>query len=475
MHLNVATTVSMVSAATCLSVAVLALRLARGPGSRHFRFASLAAMADALYCVTDAVLAGGVDAGITLWAGRLSIVAVCAHGAAWLAFLAEHAGRRLSRVERAAVAASGVGAVLAIIPGVAVGHGVTQRSFPLLGVTYRDPEVGPLGSPIVAVAYLEQLLTIRLALLASRRNPRARGVVVALVLLGVAGLVDWLSALHVVDMPSLTDLALAGVPLAIASAVAADAADNARKLIEKSAELDAAREALVERERLAALGELAAIVAHEVRNPVTVVYGALAVLRHKKREPEDTELFAIIEHEANRLRRLVAQLLEVVRPFELRYALRPITEVVRDAVALATGGAAEADIEIELATPSPESVECDDVLLGQALSNLVANALEAPGRRSPVRVRARLETAGAAAPTVRLEIIDDGDGVSAEHLPRLFSPFFTTRATGTGLGLAVAKRIAEAHGGSIDHVAPAGGGACFVLRVPQRAPAPALP
>jgi signal transduction histidine kinase len=471
LHLNVATTLSMVSAAACLSVAVLGWRLARGPGSRHFRVASLAATADALYCLTDAVLAGRIDVGITVWAGRLSLVLVCAHGAAWLAFLAEYSGRPLSRLERAAVGASVVGAVLALVPGLAIGHGFTERAFPALAVTYRDPQVGPLASPIMAVAYLDQILTIRLALLAGGRNPRARVIVVALLLLCLAALVDWLSAIHVIDIPSLTDLALAGVPLAIASAVAADAGDNARKLIEKSAELDAAREALVERERLAALGELAAIVAHEVRNPVTVVYGALAVLRHKERDPRDTELYAIIEHEANRLRRLVAQLLDVVRPFELRYAVRPVSEVVRDAVALATAGAGGGEIEIELADLSPESVECDDVLLGQALSNLVSNALEAPGRRSAVSVQARLETAGAA-PMVRLEILDDGDGVSAEHLPRLFSPFFTTRATGTGLGLAVARRIAEAHGGSIDHVAPADGGACFVLRVPQRAPAP---
>jgi signal transduction histidine kinase len=69
---------------------------------------------------------------------------------------------------------------------------------------------------------------------------------------------------------------------------------------------------------------------------------------------------------------------------------------------------------------------------------------------------------------IRFEIVDDGEGVAEEHRTRLFSPFFTTRPTGTGLGLTLSRRIAEAHGGTLEHTAPAEGGACFVLRIPWR-------
>ena len=140
---------------------------------------------------------------------------------------------------------------------------------------------------------------------------------------------------------------------------------------------------------------------------------------------------------------------------------------MRGAIAQVTAGAGVAPTQVELVNAPSDEVECDEVLLGQAISNLVQNALVADGRTSPVRVQASVEPTEPA--MLRIEVADDGNGVPAEVRPRLFTPFFTTRATGTGLGLALVKRIAGAHGGTVDYEAPVERGASFVLRVPLRA------
>jgi signal transduction histidine kinase len=239
-----------------------------------------------------------------------------------------------------------------------------------------------------------------------------------------------------------------------------------RKLLEASAALEAARARLVERERLAALGELAAVVAHEVRNPVAVIYNALGTLQRTPRSPSEAELLTIVEAEATRLRRLITQLLDVARPLEPQYAPHPIKHILSSAIVLAAKGAGAGESEVECENEATESVECDEFLLTQAVTNLLSNALGAAGRRAPVKLRTSTESD---AEMWRLEVIDDGEGVSEEHRGRLFAPFFTTRPTGTGLGLALSRRIAEAHGGTLEHFAPPEGGACFVLRVPRRA------
>lgn len=463
MELNLATTISFSTAAICVSLAVLGMYLGRSRASRHFLYAGTAGIAAAAYCMTDAVIAGRMSVAASTFAGRAGFFAVAAHGAAWLAFLAAWDRRRLSRTERAIIALSIGGGLVALVPGVAVLATATDRFSKAMGVTYRDPDATPMANVFMALGYAEQVLATMAALRMSRNNRSALIVAVGLGLICVASLLDWLSYTHVIELPYFADSALALAILSIGAVVVADAAESATK----SAELERARVVLAERENLAALGQLAAVVAHEVRNPVAIIFGALATLQRTSRTAEEGELLGIVGEEAERLKQLVTRLLDAVRPFELQYSRQKAVQIVELAIAQVTKGAGVSPKQVELVTAPTDEVECDEVLLGQAIANLVQNALVANGRTSPVRVQASVEPTRPA--MLRIEIADDGDGVPLEARPRLFTPFFTTRATGTGLGLALVKRIAGAHGGTVDYEPPPSRGASFVLRVPLRA------
>jgi signal transduction histidine kinase len=463
MQSNFATTISFSSAATCMALTLLVTYLGRGTASRHFRYAAVSGLAACVYCLSDAVPASDASVEVTIWSGRASVLASSVHGAGWIAFLAAWGGRQLTRFERALIITGLLAGLLALVPGVAFEDEVTDRTVRWSRTVYRDPVFAPLGSPILAVVYAEQVVAAAAALRMRQRNPTAVFVGLALGLFCVVILVDWLTAVHVITLPDFVGPALALVFLSIGAIVVADAAGSAAK----SVALVRASVALAERENLAAVGQLAAVVAHEVRNPVAIIFGALTTLQRRTREAEDATLLGIIDEEAQRLKQLVSRLLDAVRPFELQYSKVAVEAVVRGAVGQVTAGAGAAPDQVELVSVPLDDVECDAVLLEQAISNLVQNALIAHGRRSPVRVTVSVEP-GAGPETLRIEIVDDGEGVPPDAQHRLFTPFFTTRAAGTGLGLALVKRIVEAHGGTVAYESPPAGGASFVVRVPLR-------
>ncbi len=228
-------------------------------------------------------------------------------------------------------------------------------------------------------------------------------------------------------------------------------------------QLEQAQAELVSRERLAALGELSAVIAHEVRNPLGVIFNALATLRRLPHAGGDTdELMGIIGEESARLNRMVGALLELVRPIlakPLPTALEPLLSGAIEAAV----GIHDAPAEVKLVVaPGLTSVIVDPDLVRLAVINLVTNALHTPGRRGPVKVHA----ASGANERLVVAVIDDGAGVAPELEQRIFEPFFTTRASGTGLGLAVVKRVALAHHGTVRLLGTPGGGATFELSVP---------
>ena len=226
------------------------------------------------------------------------------------------------------------------------------------------------------------------------------------------------------------------------------------------------REELVKRERLAALGELSAVVAHEVRNPLGVVFNALGSLRKAVRGNERAELLlGMVGEEADRLNRIVSDLLDFARPHEASLRLEPpegVLESAREATLAITGGGVP--IHLELAQQLPP-VAIDARMLRQAFINLLVNAVQASPRGGAVRLRGAVDDCG-----VRIEVQDAGPGIPSNNQHRIFQPFFTTKATGTGLGLAVVKRIVEAHGGEVTLGSAEGQGTTFTVRLPRPSP-----
>jgi signal transduction histidine kinase len=247
------------------------------------------------------------------------------------------------------------------------------------------------------------------------------------------------------------------------------AAENARlyeDLRRSYAQLARAQQQLIEGERLAALGELSAVVAHEVRNPLGVIFNSIGSLRRLVRPAGDAKmLFDIVEEEADRLNRIVGDLLDFARPSQPELRPEHLDHVVEDAVAAALaqrGGRVEIVRDLD---PSVPPVAMDARLVRQAVLNVAVNAVQAMPRGGRLILRTRREGDGAV-----LEIEDTGVGIPEEVRSRMFEPFFTTKASGTGLGLAVVKRIVEGHGGAVAVRSTPGVGTVFALRFPLGGP-----
>ena len=235
------------------------------------------------------------------------------------------------------------------------------------------------------------------------------------------------------------------------------------------AELAAARAEMVKRERLVALGELSAIVAHEVRNPLGVIFNAVASLRRLiKADGDAAMLLDILAEESDRLNRLVSDLLDYTRPREPILQPEDVGRVLQDAVEVAwvqQGSPSHITSHIDVAPELPR-VPLDRRLIRQVLINVLINALQSmPAQGGVIRVSGRREVREGRE-MLRLDVADPGCGIPTELLHRVFEPFFTTKAQGTGLGLAVVKRIIEEHHGELLLESTAGQGTLFTILLP---------
>jgi signal transduction histidine kinase len=215
------------------------------------------------------------------------------------------------------------------------------------------------------------------------------------------------------------------------------------------------------RDRLASLGEMAAGIAHELKNPLAGIEVIAGLLR--RQVPDSTEaqaLLADILSEAKLANAIVMEMLDFVRPVRLQVERTDLEEVLQQSVTMAESKVARRGVVVQTnLEPGLPMIEGDSHQLVQVFTNLVANAFEALSGKGAITISATSTSIEAdpaftgihpPTPAVLVEVADDGPGVPAELTDRIFNPFFTTKVTGTGLGLAIVRKIVDAHDGRID-------------------------
>jgi signal transduction histidine kinase len=245
--------------------------------------------------------------------------------------------------------------------------------------------------------------------------------------------------------------------------------EQTRLLLEKETQLRRA-------DRLSALGQLSAGLAHEIRNPLGAIKGAVEILEedYPAGHPK-AEFYAIILKEVKRLNDVVTNFLNFARPVALRFASVDVREVLTGLEGLISGQARAYRVQIFTSFHvGPARVVVDEALLKQAFLNIALNALEAMPDGGDLAISTRLAdpaTAEILDSEPRQEWVeavfdDTGCGIPEEHLGRVFDPFFTTKNDGTGLGLAITYRIIENHHGIIRVMSQPGKGTTFVITLP---------
>ena len=224
-------------------------------------------------------------------------------------------------------------------------------------------------------------------------------------------------------------------------------------------------------EKLAAVGKLAAGVAHEIRNPLSSIRGFAQFLRHALAErPKDREYAEIMVKEVDRMNKVVTDLLTFARPVEAELAPTDLQELLEHILRLVKADAQGRGVEIHknISEDLPE-IDLDANQMTQCLLNLTLNALQVLDAGGSIEVGATMAGADS---KLLVWVEDDGSGIPEEHLDKLFDPFFTTREEGTGLGLAIVHSIVENHNGEIRVESPSPGknkGSRFTIRIPVEA------
>jgi signal transduction histidine kinase len=232
------------------------------------------------------------------------------------------------------------------------------------------------------------------------------------------------------------------------------------------------------RDRLAALGEMAAAIAHEVKNPLAGIEVMAGILKRQLAESEDAQnILRDIIKEAKMANAIVLEVLDFVRPIRLQVERVALSDVFRDAVSMAESQVPRGLVRVSVQVPEElPPIQGDPHQLRQLFTNLLTNAFEALGGGGSVALIAALLPAEEehvvhggdlhAAPMVQIEVSDDGPGMPSDVMERAFSPFFTTKPKGSGLGLAIVRKIVDAHDGRIDVSARPTGGTRFRVTLP---------
>jgi signal transduction histidine kinase len=232
------------------------------------------------------------------------------------------------------------------------------------------------------------------------------------------------------------------------------------------------------RDRLAAVGEMAAVMAHEIKNPLAGIEVLAGLLRRKAPgNPDVQSLVGDIINEAKMANAIVQEVLAFVRPVRLQVDRTSLAAAVANAVSMAEGKVTRGNILVDVAIPRDlPTVGADQYQLTQVFCNLLINAYEALEGRGRVEIAVRVAHTAAdgallpdgtqAVPTVVVDVADDGPGMPPDVAEKIFNPFFTTKAQGSGLGLAIVRKIVDAHEGRIDMTTADGRGTRFRVTLP---------
>jgi signal transduction histidine kinase len=231
------------------------------------------------------------------------------------------------------------------------------------------------------------------------------------------------------------------------------------------------------RDRLASLGEMAAGIAHELKNPLAGIEVVAGLLRRQVPDSKDAQsLLADIISEAKLANAIVVEMLEFVRPVRLQVEHTEVADVVQQSVTMAESKASRGNVAVTVHVEQGlPSIEADHHQLCQVFTNLLANAFEALEGTGHITISAVASTIEAdpafagghqATPTVVVDVTDDGPGLTADVTEKIFNPFFTTKPQGSGLGLAIVRKIVDAHDGGIDVNSSPGSGTRFRVTLP---------
>lgn len=238
-------------------------------------------------------------------------------------------------------------------------------------------------------------------------------------------------------------------------------------MVQKLREERALEEKLREAEHLSGIAQLAKGIAHEIRNPLNFISLSIDHLRKKFSPRENSEkeqfesLITSIKHEIQRLNKLVGDFLDYGKSLRLNRQETDLQGLIQDVVALVSAKAEKDAIKIQYFDEGLPRLSLDPELIKTCLFNIILNAFQAMPEGGELTVRSRM-TDG----TVTVIIADTGIGVSQENLSRLFDPFFSTKSTGLGLGLAMTKRVIEDHGGKVDFQTTEGKGSTMTISLP---------
>lgn len=486
--MSIALALALVTATLNLLTAVAHYAISRAPGWRSARAFSRIAFTALLYGVSNVVAAtGGLPDGAYVAASRLGYLAGALHSLAWLPFAfggpdATYAAmprpvRVLGRVSLAI-------ALLMLVTGWAISPAMRTFSVPWAAVTYHYTYTTPLGDAYGAFLGLMMLVPFAQIVRRMRAGEPGLGLLVAGFTVFMACVaMEVLVANGVVVWLSLADVGFLAVVGPHSARMLRRFISDARRLKslserlegevrDRTRERDRAESALLESERLAALGRLAAGVGHEINNPLT--YLQLSIDQIEAGLPAgDPALREAVRHArdgATRIQKVVEGLRTYSRRQDERRALDP-GDVVRAALELAgpqLRPVATVDVRIG---PTPRILG-DESRMVQAVVNLLVNAAQAVTSR-PAAGRIGVRTSTRPDGEVEIAVEDDGPGIAPEHRARLAEPYFTTRASqgGLGLGLFVTRGIVDAHGGRLELDPAVASGARMCLVLPALTPA----